>query len=158
MCIRDRIYIFYALIFTTVILLVEGTFFFIRNHLPSNRSANYRMKMIEKTGDDSIGLTLLKEQARKRSNIHLLEKVDNVLLAANLRISAIGFVFICLFITITIFSLTTIMGLGSFRRILFSIIGGIILPILIVSRKAQKRRDLFANQLVPAIDLSLIHI
>ena len=146
-------YIFYALIFTTVILLVEGTFFFIRNHLPSNRSANYRMKMIEKTGDDSIGLTLLKEQARKRSNIHLLEKVDNVLLAANLRISAIGFVFICLFITITIFSLTTIMGLGSFRRILFSIIGGIILPILIVSRKAQKRRDLFANQLVPAIDL-----
>ena len=146
-------YIFYALIFTTVILLVEGAFFFIRNHLPSNRSANYRMKMIEKTGDDSIGLTLLKEQARKRSNIHLLEKVDNILLAANLQISAVSFIFICLFITIIIFFLTTIMGLGSFRRILFSIIGGIILPILVVNRKAQKRRDLFADQLVPAIDL-----
>lgn len=146
-------YIFYALVFTTVVLLVEGLFFFVRNHLPSNRSANHRMKMIEKSGDDMIGLSLLKEQAKQRSKIGAFKKIDNLLLAANLKISAVGFIIICVVLTMLVAFVTLSIGMGAIRVPLFSFTFGIILPIFFVRRKATKRRQLFAAQLVPSIDL-----
>ena len=146
-------YIFYALVFTTVVLLVEGLFFFVRNHLPSNRSANHRMKMIEKSGDDMIGLSLLKEQAKQRSSIGAFKKIDNLLLAANLKISALAFILICIILTTIAALVTFAMGMGSVRIPLLSFTFGIVLPVLFVNRKAKKRRELFAAQLIPSIDL-----
>lgn len=146
-------YIFYALIFTTVVLLVEGLFFFFRNHMPANRSANHRMKLIEKSGDDTIGLSLLKQQVKQRSAIGMFKKIDNILLAANLKISALGFISICAVLTLMVVAITVSLGMGIFRVPILSILFGVMIPVFFVKRKARKRRELFATQLVPSIDL-----
>ena len=46
------LYIVYALIFMSVLLIVEGVYFFISTTTNDERIANKRMKLIKKTGDD----------------------------------------------------------------------------------------------------------
>lgn len=146
-------YIFYALIFIVVVLLVEAIFFYVRNHMPSSKAANRRIKLIETSGDEAIGLTLLKEQARKRSNIGIIEKINHLLWAADLRISAGFFLILCVIIFFLVLAITTLANLGLLKSLLLALNFGVLVPVIFVRRKASKRRKLFSEQLVPAIDL-----
>ncbi len=146
------IYILYALIFTSVVLIVEALFLALRNVFSSNKQANERIRLIEKTGDDAIGLTLL-DGISKRPKLSLLNKLDTMLWAANFKVSPTVFIIASLCLGLIGYAISQLLGMGVFRSVIFVLMNGIVLPYGFLARRAQKRRDLFSAQLIPAIDL-----
>ncbi len=151
---RIGIYIFYALIFTTVVLLVEGLYLFMRYSAPAEKAANERMKLIEKTNDDTIGLTLIKARNKRGNDNGIAAKIDSLLWAANMKIPAgTFFVLIAACILLAFLLLTVFSGLPVLGAIPMALFLGSALPYLFVKRRASKRQKQFSEQLIPAIDL-----
>ena len=151
---RFGIYIFYALIFTTVVLLVEGLYLYMRYRSPAEKAANERMKLIQQTEDASIGLTLLKKRNRASTGSRLSSHLEALLWAANLKVSGPPFILLIIAIMVFMFAiLTVVAGLPLFLTIPLSIIFGCALPYLFIKMKASNRKKKFTEQLVPAIDL-----
>ena len=151
---RIGIYIFYALIFTTVVLVVEGLYLFMRYSSPAEKAANERMKLIEKTNDDAIGLTLLKNRNKNDEDTGIAARIDTLLWAANLKMtSGIFFVLTIAVILVLFLIFLVVLGAGAPLSIILSLIFGSTLPYLFVKIKASQRQKKFADQLVPAIDL-----
>lgn len=151
---RFGIYIFYALIFTTVILVVEGLYLFLRYSSPAEKAANERMKLINRTNDDTIGLTLLKNRKKRDNDTSLSSKIDGLLWAANLKISAGIFALLTVAAILVVFLVLNLLtDLSIPLTALFSVIFGSVIPFLYVRIKASQRQAQFSEQLVPAIDL-----
>lgn len=152
----NGIYVIYALIFMSVLLLVEGLYFLVSTTTQNERIANKRMKLIDKTGDTQIGLTLLRNQAsRKRGeSASFIHKIQQVLWAANSKLTVAGFFMLCFGVTaIVFFILFFAVQNGPVLSILVSLFAGFGIPYFVMKLKASKQQKLFADQLVPAIDL-----
>ena len=151
------LYILYAVIFTTVILLVEGLFFMLSSTTKDDQAANQRMKMIHKTGDSTAGILLLRRQTGSRLNQRFAAMVPGLsktLWAANLRLTTSGFLMLCSMITILLFFLLSFTSaVNNFIILLSSMFLGFFIPYLWIRMKASHRQKLFAEQLCPAIDL-----
>ena len=151
---RIGIYIFYALIFTTVVLVVEGLYLFMRYSSPAEKAANERMKLIEKSNDDSIGITLLKNRNKNDEEAGLTARIEAMLWAANLKISSGIFFVLTIAVILALFLIfLVVVGAGIPLSLILSLIFGSTLPFLFVRIKASQRQKKFADQLVPAIDL-----
>jgi len=151
---RIGIYIFYALIFTTVVLLVEGLYLFMRYRSPAEKAANERMKLIEKTNDDTIGLSLLKARNKNDGSGGFTASIESLLWAANLKMSSGIFFVMTIAVILALFLiLLVIFGLSLPMALLSSLVFGSLLPYLYVKLKASKRQKKFSEQLVPAVDL-----
>ncbi len=151
------LYIIYALIFMTVLLLVEGLYFLTSAKTRTDEAANKRMKLIKKTGDETIGIMLLRSQSGGKFSKQLgryMPQIQKTLWAANSGLTPSGFFMLCGIITFMLFFLISLAStLGTFSTFLLSLIFGFGLPYMWVKSKAKKRHKLFSEQLCPAIDL-----
>lgn len=150
-------YIIYALIFIAVILLVEGLYFLISTTTQNEQAANKRMKLIDKTGDAQIGMSLLENRSRRRagkSSNSMLEKLQKRLWSSGTNLTVAGFFICAILIAMAIFSYNYFI---SNNNIIFSValssVVGLGLPFAFISYKSSKQNKLFGEQLVPAIDL-----
>ena len=151
---RFGIYIFYALLFTTVVLIVEGLYLFLRYRSPAEKAANERMKLIQQTDDTHIGLTLLKKRNRASTGSRFSDHIESQLWAANLRISGLPFILLTVAIILFLFLIFSFaMDFAVFLALPLAVIFGCLLPYLYIRLKAASRQKLFTEQLVPAIDL-----
>lgn len=151
------IYIIYALIFMSVLLLVEGLFFLISSTTQNEQAANKRMRLIDKTGDENIGITLLQNKSKRGQSVDsrsFLDRLDSKLWMANSKLTLSGFFMLCFGITVAIAAALFIgRGLTILLAIPIGLVFGITVPYLYLSFKASKQQKMFSEQLCPAIDL-----
>jgi tight adherence protein B len=154
---QNGIYIIYALIFMTVLLVVEGLYFLVSTTTQNEEAANKRMKLINKTGDDHIGITLLQNRANKNQNTgsdSFVEKIQKLLWAANSKLTVSGFFMLTGGIMIALFVIQFFLFQnGLILGLLTAIPFGFGVPYMVIKFKASKQQKLFSEQLVPAIDL-----
>lgn len=150
-------YVIYALIFIAVILLVEGLYFLISSTTQNEQAANKRMKLIDKTGDAQIGMSLLENRSRRKAKAgsnSFIEKLQMKLWSSGTNLSLPGFLIVAIVLALVIFSYNYFI---SNSNVFFSVaIGGVFgfsLPYAFIAFKSAKRHKLFGEQLVPAIDL-----
>ena len=151
------LYIVYALVFMTVLLVVEGLYFLMSSTTRTEQAANKRMKLIKKTGEDNIGITLLRSQADSNLSRRLnsyMPAIQKTLWAANSGLTLSGFFMLCAIVTVIVFFLVNLLSpFGVFLRTILALGIGFGLPYIWVKRKAGKRYKEFSEQLCPAIDL-----
>jgi len=151
------LYIIYALIFMTVLLLVEGVYFLVSTTTKSEQAANKRMKLIDKTGDAHIGITLLENRSKRGRNSDtdsFIEKIQKMLWAANSKLTASGFFMLCIALTAIIFVIYfVILNTNPLMAIPAALVKGVGIPYVVMRAKAAKQQKLFGEQLCPAIDL-----
>ena len=150
-------YVIYALIFVAVILLVEGLYFLISTTTQNETAANKRMKLIDKTGDAQIGISLIENRSRRKANEDsnsLVDKLQKLLWSSGTNLTIAGFFIICVGIAALVFSYNYFASNnGLIRSGIFGAIIGFGLPYVFVFAKSAKQKKLFGEQLVPAIDL-----
>jgi len=151
------IYILYALVFITVLLVVEGVYFLISTGTQTERAANKRMKLIQDTGDPTSGIIFLRKSQQKNTGgplSNLFSAIQHILWAGNSSLSVPGFFIIAAILVGLSFMLLTMLG-PSFPPLtaFLSLLAGFGIPFLWFKRKAAKRHQLFTEQLCPAIDL-----
>jgi tight adherence protein B len=150
------IYIIYALIFMTVLLLVEGVYFLVSTTTQDEVAANKRMKLIDKTGDQHIGMSLLQNRSKNRRSgpKSFISKIESTLWAANAKLSVSGFFMVCIGLTIAVFFASNFLTEnGPVQSLLSAFVFGIGGPYGVLKARAARQQKLFSEQLVPAIDL-----
>ncbi|NNC36209.1 MAG: type II secretion system F family protein [Hyphomonadaceae bacterium] len=150
-------YVVYAIIFLAVILLVEGLYFLISSTTQDEKSANKRMKLIDKTGDQQIGLSLLENRTRRKKNAasdSVFDKLQKLLWSSGMNLTLLGFFAIAGILTAAIFSFFFFRReTGFILSLPTALVLGVGIPYVVVFAKAAARKKLFGEQLVPAIDL-----
>lgn len=147
-----QIYILYAAVFITVILIIEGIWFLFRSRLSGDSLVNKRLKLINKTGQADIGLTLLRDQRERRLGNRAIAKLDSLIWASNLKINPYGLIILTVTLVVCLFLVLTVLGVEGRQRTIISMFFGT-LPFGFVAMRARKRRKLFTSQLIPAVDL-----
>lgn len=150
-------YILYAVIFIVVVLMVEGVYFLISSSTQNEQAANKRIKLIDKTGDAQIGISLLESRNKRKSNRDsggMIDKLQKRLWSAGTNLTISGFFMICLVVGALAFLLLFfIMNSNIFISVIGSIVAGYGIPYGVIFAKSSKQQKLFGEQLVPAIDL-----
>ncbi len=145
-------YILYALIFITVILLIEGLYFFVRGRLSGDAKVNRRIDLIQKLGQGDAGLSLLRHHRRRRAGNKFNAKLDSLIWTSNINVSPwallamMGLVFM-----VTAF-LAAIMG-GRLRNDFIIATVASQFPLGYIAWVAKRRRKKFNVQLIGALDL-----
>ena len=150
-------YLIYAVIFIAVVLLVEGLYFLISSTTQDEKTANRRMKLIDKTGNAQIGISLLENRNRRKANSEsdsIFDKLQKLIWSSGLNLTLSGFLIIVLILSFIIFSFFYfVKDLNLFLALPAGLIIGFIVPYAYVYAKSAKQKRLFGEQLVPAIDL-----
>lgn len=146
------IYILYALIFISVILVIEAIYLFVRSKVSGEAEVNRRIKMINKSGQEDVGLSLLRHHRNRRNGNPLIAKLDALIWAANIQISPWILLGLMAGVFLGVFSLLTVFGLAAGSCFLLGFVFAF-LPLAYVSIRAQNRRKKFNDQLIGALDL-----
>lgn len=150
-------YIIYPLVFIAVILLVEGLYFLISSTTQDEKAANQRMKLIDKTGDEQIGLSLLENRTRRKAHTStdsFLDKLQKLLWSSGMNLTLAGFFIVALLVAAGVFSICFfVREMGILLSSPIALTLGFGIPYAVVSVKSSKRKKMFGEQLVPAIDL-----
>jgi tight adherence protein B len=150
-------YLIYAVVFIAVVLLVEGLYFLISSTTQGEKAANKRMKLIEKTGDAQIGMSLLENRNRRKANSKadsVVDKLQKLLWSSGLSLTLSGFLFIALILSFIVFAFFYFMKeISIFLSLPIGLFVGFLIPYAFVFAKSAKQKRLFGEQLVPAIDL-----
>jgi len=151
------VYILYALIFITVLLVVEGIYLMISSQVGGEQIANKRIKLIKKSGNENAGIEFLRKKTGGSFNQKIgsvIPAIQRMLWSANSAFTAAGFVMLCgILFFVTIVIATSVFSTGLFLGLILAIKFGIVWPYIYFRRKAAKRQKLFSEQLCPAIDL-----
>lgn len=146
------IYILYALIFISVILVIEAIYLFVRSKLSGEAEVNRRIKMINKSGREDAGLSLLRHHRNRRNGNSFIAKLDSLIWAANIQITPTLLLGLSASIFALAFTLLMAFGLDVVSRLLVAFIVSF-LPLGYVYIRAQNRRKKFNDQLIGALDL-----
>jgi len=150
-------YVIYAIIFIAVVLLVEGLYFLISSTTQDEQAANKRMKLIDKTGDAQIGISLLESRTRRKANMKadsFVDKLQKKLWSSGLNITLSGFLLIGGILSALVFAFNFVIQESSIWLSLpLGLVIGFGLPYAYVFMKSSKQQKVFGEQLVPAIDL-----
>ncbi|MEP2783949.1 MAG: type II secretion system F family protein [Pseudoruegeria sp.] len=150
--------IIYAVIFVSVLLLVEGIYLTVfGKSINLNRRVNRRLEMLEK----GVGREEVLEQLRKEMSQHMKSRSFPLysLLAtkaqkANIAFSPTQLIMVMAFLSVVAFvGLTVGTGAGLTVRIAIAIAMGIGGVYMWVNGKAKKRLDMLEEQLPDAVDL-----
>ncbi len=147
-----QIYLLYAAIFISVILLIEGIWFIVRSRVSNDALVNKRIKLIRKTGQQDVGLSLLRDHRKRRMGNRFIAKLDSMIWASNLKINPYGLLILTGTLVVCLFLVLSVLGVDGRQRSIIALFFGT-LPYGFVAMRARKRRKLFNEQLIPAVDL-----
>lgn len=146
------VYILYALIFVTVIFLIEGGYLLIRSRVSGEAKVNRRIDLIQRSGQSDVGLSLLRNHRRRRGGNKLIAKLDSLIWASNVKVSPWVLLALMAMIFVGLFLLMTLMGVHFRNRFIISSFFSQV-PLGFVAWRAARRRKLFSEQLIGALDL-----
>ncbi|TNE57872.1 MAG: type II secretion system F family protein [Alphaproteobacteria bacterium] len=151
------LYIMYAGLFLTALLLIEGMYFLIHDLRSGSKDINRRMRLINKEGDNKAGLALLRVEkqggftALARS---LFPSLTDLMWTAGV-VMPIGRL-LTFMVALGLFSflfLETVTPAPLILTTSLSIAIGFGFPYGILKIRSHRRQKAFTNQLTPAIDL-----
>jgi tight adherence protein B len=151
-------WIVYALVFITILLLVEGVFLFMTGTSARDAAVNRRMEVVKRTDTTSIAPSLLRNKviggALSQWLLKATPNLERAFWAANLSITPVRAAIMC----ITVFAVLMI-GLsvwGFFPLIMQLVIAAGVafgLPLLVLNIAVDRQKQKFADQLSDAINL-----
>ncbi len=151
------LYIVYAGVFVSILLLIEGAYLLVRDQLGPTRDINRRMHLIRRKGDGRAALSLLKNEKEDGLEAiirRFIPSLSLLLWTSGVSVSATRFFSLCLAI---FFATTTISRLVFSAPIMTAVaigfIIGLVLPRMMIGIKAGRRQQKFSKQLPDAIDL-----
>lgn len=151
------LYAIYAGAFIAALLASEALLVLFQSSHDRSNEVNRRMKMINRTGNRSAALTLLKNERKggftgtlrnALPSFHRSVWLAGISVAPIKLMAAMGIAWVILFAVIETFS-TFPLPLS----ILLTALLSFLLPIMVIRIKAGKRMKLFGSQLPPSIDL-----
>ncbi len=151
------LYIIYAGLFVSVLLLIEGGYFLIQDQFGLNRDVNRRMKMIRRGRNKRAALSLIRNETEQGGAkivrwiapavIHLLWTAGVTIPTSRMIAMCVAAIFAVTIIARGVLSLPLPIAVG------LAVLVGIGVPWTILSIMAGKRQKKFSRQLPVAIDL-----
>jgi tight adherence protein B len=153
----DPVTILLGLVFLTVLLLVEGLFYLIRDIRGTDQAINRRMRMLA-AGESSerVLLRLRRGDNRKRifAAIPGFFRIDRLLTQAGMLISTGRFVTLCiLFSAIVLLLMRLFPVLPFIASVPVAVAVGFSLPLLLIAQRRRSRVKRFNEQLPESVDI-----
>ena len=153
----NPITILLGLVFLTVLLLVEGLFYLIRDMRGADQAINRRMRMLA-SGESSerVLLRLRRGDSRKRifATIPGFFRIDRLLTQAGMLISTGRFLTLCILFSVILLLLIRLFPILPFiASVPVALACGFGLPLLLITHRRRARVKRFGEQLPESIDI-----
>ena len=156
-----------VLVFAATLLAVEGVINYVRSSRKEGRAINERLRLIQRGMDRAEILTRIRRETRERLPLSgplgvVAERVDRMVVEAGMKISSSNLVVLLAAVTLAIFvvtaSLASFLGMtmspgGMLMIALFATSLGIAIPLMLISRRREKRRKRLTEQFPVALDI-----
>lgn len=163
----EPIYILYGVIFVTVLLLVEGVYYFFIHPTLANRRTNRRLSMLNAGMESREVLSLLRRQPVRETRglgglVHPVDYLEGLISHTGMQVTPLRVVVIMLVVAFfAMMGFQVAYATGRLPHVLtplyyqvpIALLAGVVLPIFYFSSKAKERRKKFAEQLPDALDL-----
>lgn len=147
-----------ALVFVSIVLAVEGVFYFLRGSDARELAANRRMKVASKQDRSVLNPSLMREEVlggiTSRAIFKLMPAIEELFWVANIAIKPIYAVVGSILLAIAIFfAFQTFLSMPVLVALGFGAMLGLGIPYLILKSMADGQRKKFSEQLPNAINL-----
>lgn len=160
-------YMLYGVIFFSVLLLVEGLYYFFIDGTLAKRRANRRLTMLSAGMESREVLSLLRHQPTQKAQglgglVHPIDYLEGLISHAGVQTTSRQvFVIMLVIAFISLIGFQAAYALGRLPHLLaplylqvpLALLVGGVLPIVYLSSKAKERRRKFAEQLPDALDI-----
>ena len=162
----DAQLIFYLAVFVGTMLLVQGSYIYVSDRQRISKRVNSRMKLLASGASNEEVLSALRRDRTQARSLfappRIVEYLEVRLTQAGIRMPVQRLIVMMLAATLVIGLVFPIVGnltgrihslAGYMLLILFAAVIGIVLPLVVIDRKAEKRMGLFEKQFPVALDI-----
>jgi len=160
-------YILYIIIFLTVLLLVEGAYYFFIDSTLTKRRANRRLAMLGAGMEGREVLELLRRRPSRYGQSasplrHPVAYLENLIAQSGVQVTLRRILMVMLVVAVVVFlALQGVLAVGRLPAILaplhiqavLALVAGLLLPPLYLSHRSAARKRKFGQQLPDALDI-----